>query len=66
MATPIQLEQLTLLLETVDQEKLLAMLPPKTRQALASVERPEDISEEVITQVAEAALRLIEAQGAQA
>ena len=64
MATPTQLEQLALLLETVDQEKLLTMLSPATRQALASVERPEDISEEVIAQVAEAALRLIEAQGA--
>jgi len=66
VATPKQLEQLALLLETVDQEKLLAALSPETRQALASVARPEDISEEVITQVAEVALRLIEAQGAEA
>jgi hypothetical protein len=66
VATPIQLEQLALLLEAVDQEELLAMLPPATREALAAAESPEALTEDVITKVAEAVFSLMEAQRTQA
>lgn len=63
MATPIQLEQLALLLEKVDQDELMAMLSPETREALAAAESPEALSEDVIAKVAEAVFSLMEAHG---
>jgi hypothetical protein len=65
VAAPTQLEQLALLLEIVDQDLLVASLSPEIREALASAEGPEDLSEEVIAKVAEAVYGLMETQGAQ-